>query len=465
VAGFARRVLDADGAVVAPGFIDLHTHVDFTIRERPDAPSMVRQGVTTVVVGNCGFSAFPVPAAMRERVADWAAFLSARPDLLFEDAGGFLEAFDRLPLVPNVAALAGHGTLRLAVMGDEARAPSEPELAAMEALLDEALRAGATGLSAGLIYEPGRHAARAELERLAAVVARHGGFLATHLRDEGEGLLAALEEVVGVAEATSVSAHVSHLKAAGPRAAGLVVDALARIAEAHGRGLDVTADQYPYTASSTKLAAVAGGGGGLMDPFDPALVLIGHDPAGRWTGRTLADVAAAEGQDPRTTLAALVASRGDGVQVVLLDRMAEADVCRVLADPDVAVASDGWSLSGSAGRNPHPRSFGTFARVLGRYARDEGVLSLPVAVRKMTAVPAGRLGMPDRGRLAPGAAADVVVLDPQRVDDRATYERPYEFATGVRHVLVAGEAVVEAGEPTGAAPGRALRRLPVGWQA
>lgn len=463
VAGPARRTVAVDGAIVTPGFIDLHTHADFTIHERPDAPSMVRQGVTTIVVGNCGFSAFPVPPEVRDDVADWAGFLSARSELLFETAREFLDALDRRALVPNVAAMCGHGTLRLAAMGHQARAASHAELARMEALLGEALRDGAAGLSTGLIYEPGRHAEREELERLAAITAHLGGFCASHLRDEGPGLLDAIDEAIGLARATGVGMHVSHLKAVGPRAAGLVEAALGRIREARAGGLDVSADQYPYTASSTKLAAIADGG--LMGPFEPSLVLIGHDPAGSWTGRTLAEVAAAEGRDPLEALRGLTASRGDGVQVVLLGRVAEADVRIALADPDVAVASDGWSLTDTVGRNPHPRSFGTFARVLGRYVREEGLLSLATAVRKMTHLPARRLGMAHRGRLSPGAVADIVVLDPDHIADRATYERPYEPAMGVHHVIVAGKPVVEAGEPTGATPGRALRRLREGWSA
>jgi N-acyl-D-amino-acid deacylase len=461
--GPARRTMDARGAVVAPGFIDLHTHCDFTIHAHPDAPAMVRQGVTTLVTGNCGFSGFPVPATARQRVASWAGFLSAQPDLLHEDAGASFAAASALSLVPNLVALVGHGTLRHAVMGGEPRPATPAEVGRMDELLARALADGAAGLSSGLIYEPGRDAAPTELEQLAATTARASGFYASHLRDEGAELVTAVREAIAVASRTGVGVHISHLKAAG-RGRGSVAEALRLIDAATGGGLDVTADQYPYTASSTKLGALVAGGG-LWDGEDPGNVLIAHDPGDRFTGRTLAQVAAERGSDAREALVALVRDAGDETQVVLLDRMAEEEVRRVLGHPEVAVASDGWTLSEVAGATAHPRHFGTFARVLGHYARDESVLPLALAIRKMTSIPAARLGMADRGRLAPGAWADLVVLDAASVSDRSSLESPFAYAEGIHHVVVAGQLVIEGGQPTGAAPGKVLRRGYGGWGA
>lgn len=332
----------------------------------------------------------------------------------------------------------------------------------MDGLLERALTDGAAGLSSGLIYEPGRSAEPAEIERLAATTARGSGFYASHIRDEGPGLLPGVEEAVGIASRTGVGVHISHLKAAG-RGRGKVSDALRLIDAAIGRGLDVTADQYPYTASSTKLGALVQGGG-LWDADEPGSVLISHDPGRRFTGWTLDHVAAERGVDALEALTELVRDAGDETQVVLLDRMAEEEVRRVLAHPDIAVASDGWTLSAAAGAGSHPRDFGAFARVLGHYVRDASLLPLALAVRKMTSVPAHRLGLAERGLLAPGAWADVVVFDPDTVAARSSLEAPFEYAQGVRHVLVAGEAVIEDGEATGAAPGGVLRRVPGGWR-
>jgi N-acyl-D-amino-acid deacylase len=461
----ARRTIHADRAVVTPGFIDLHTHCDFTIHARPDAPSMVRQGVTTLVCGNCGFSSFPAPPARRRRVAEWAGFLSARDELVFEEVAGWFGALERLPLVPNLVTLVGHGTLRLAVGLEGGPAP-EPAVERMEVLLDASLQAGAAGLSSGLIYEPGRDATAAELHRLASVAARRGTFYATHLRSESRDLVAAIGEAIDVARASGVGVHVSHLKAVSPGGLGLAAEALRRVDDAVRAGLDVTADQYPYTASSTKLGALLGVLGSSEEEASIApLVIIADDPSGRYTGMTLQEVAHGLGLDPSAALSALIADGGDAIGILLMDRVAEDELRLVLARPDVAVASDGWTLAGSEGSNPHPRSFGTFARVLGHYARDRGVLSLAAAVRKMTSVPARRLGMRDRGLISEGAVADLVVLDPATVAGPASYEEPFRLAEGVSHVIVAGQLVIDGAEPTGEAPGRALRRTASGWTA
>src|SRR6266704_430198 len=450
----ARRVVAADGAVVAPGFIDLHTHSDFTLPRFPRAPAMTRQGVTTQVLGNCGFSPFPIapPTAGLLRAA--SEFLDAGLDWDWSDLDGYARRLAELPLACNLALLVGHGSVRVAVMSFDDRQPTAAELEAMRELVAVAMRQGAFGLSSGLIYAPGSFARTAELAELAGVAAAAGGFYASHLRDE----LALLER-----------AHASH---------------------------DVLADQYPYTAASTTLLAVlpgwatAGGvpalRGRLADPatrrrlgddlarrergeplpgerdLDPASVVLADVPSGpleRHRGRSLASSARDEGTSVSELVLRLLDGAPSGVPIVW-HGMDEADVRTVLAHPLVAVASDGWTVDPALGGVPHPRSYGTFVRGVGRYAGSGGVLSLEAAVRKMTGLPARRLGLADRGTIATGMAADLVVFDPERVIDRATYERPHAFCDGVHHVVVNGQMVIDDGEDTGAPAGRVLRHAP-----
>ena len=445
--GRATRVIDADDAVVAPGFIDLHTHCDFTIHDHPDAPAAVHQGVTTLVAGNCGFSGYPVVDGSLARMAEWCAFLGARPELLAKDARGRFGSLRSLALGPNLIQLVGHGAIRFSVMGDDARPATVGELEAMEAALREALEAGAAGLSSGLIYSPGSFATPEELERLARTVAFHGGIHAIHMRDEGAGVVRAAREAIALAERTGAHVHISHLKTTSRRP-GIAAALLSAISGAGERGANLSADQYPYTMSSTKLGAIPS-----MDGIEPEHVLIATDPSGRYTGRTLAELAADIGEEPMQAVRGLPGPIRDAVQVLLLDRIREEDVRHILASPAVAVASDGWTLAPVPGGNPHPRNFGTFARVLAHYARTLDLISLPVAIHKMTSLPARILGLGDRGRLAPGMVADIVVFDPGAISERATLLDPFALATGMRHVLVAGVPIL---------PGRRVDRSSAG---
>jgi N-acyl-D-amino-acid deacylase len=491
----ARRVVAADGAVVAPGFIDLHTHSDFTLPRFPRAPAMTRQGVTTQVLGNCGFSPFPTAPATAGLLRAASAFFDAGLDWDWSDLDGYARGLAELPLACNLALLVGHGSVRVAVMGFEDRAPTAAELEAMRELVAVAMRQGAFGLSSGLIYAPGSFAETAELAELARVAAAAGGFYASHIRDEAAGLLDAMGEAIEIGRRSGAAVQLSHHKAMGRANWGRVRDSLALLERSHA-GHDVLADQYPYTAGSTTLLAllpgwaVAGGAPAmrerLADPatrrrvaddlarrerdeprpgereLDPASVVIADVPAGplrRHRARSLAEAA----RDERSSVGELVLRLLDaapaGVPIVW-HGMDEADVRTVLAHPLVAVASDGWTLDPGLGGVPHPRSYGTFVRVLGRYALREGVLSLEAAVRKMTSLPARRLGLADRGTVAPGMAADLVVFDPDRVIDRATYERPHAFCEGVSHVVVNGRLVIDDGHDTAAPAGKVLRHAP-----
>jgi N-acyl-D-amino-acid deacylase len=481
----AARSLPLDGLVLAPGFIDLHTHVDFTLPCHPRAAAMVRQGVTTLVGGNCGFSPFPVAADHADDLRDLAAFIDAGLSWSWDDAAGYLAHVASQPLACNFAQLVGHGAVRLAVLGFDDRAPQVPELDRMRELVDRELRAGAFGLSTGLVYTPGSHADLHELVVLADVAGAHGRFYASHIRSEGDRSVAAVAEALEIGRRAGTPVQLSHHKAMGRANWGTVDTTLAMIDDARASGLDVTADQYPYVAASTTLSnllpawARVGGLDGMLAIFDDLdrrahlaegvragasdydldQVMISAVPQGEnadAAGRMLVDVADAAGEQPTDTLFRLLAAERDRVQMVIFG-MAEADVRAVMAHPQVAFASDGWTLDPAAGGTPHPRSYGTYVRVLGEYVREQGVLPLEEAVRKMTSLPASRLGCDDRGVVRVGARADLVAFDPDLVADRATFRAPHQFATGVELVIVNGRIVIDAGRDTGEEAGVVLR--------
>jgi N-acyl-D-amino-acid deacylase len=487
----AGRTIDATGLTVTPGFIDMHSHSDWRLWGNPRAESKIRQGVTTEVVGNCGFSPAPVTDTGRGEMPGFALYLSPGMDFRWSGMGEFLRGYEDRGIALNVAQLIGHGTVRLGAMGFARRPPTAAELATMERLVDESMAQGAVGLATGLIYAPGSFAATEEVIALGRRVAAHGGFYASHIRGEGKTLLDAVAEAIRVGADGGLPVQVSHIKAAGRPHWGRVKDALALIDRARAAGQDVMADVYPYTASSTTLRtllpdwALEGGIeamlGRLRDPAARAKVradLTGGSPillrGLEWDdimiayaaarpeaqGRRLGEIAAAWGQDPLDAAMDLILAES-GKGYMILFQLDEADLRRALAHPEVMIGSDGSSLAAEgplAAGKPHPRSYGTFPRVLGRYAREESVVTLEEAVRKMTTMPARRLGLRDRGVLAAGAKADVVAFDASSVRDLATYEEPHRYAAGIHHVLVNGRVVIAGGEHTGALPGRVLRK-------
>ncbi len=488
-------VLDVSGRVVAPGFIDPHGHSDGSLFVDGALASHLHQGYTTQLSGNCGDTLAPLTALGREIVE-----LSLRPNGLvarWRTFGEYLDAVEEQQLGPNVAFLVGHGTIRASAMGTEARPPTADELSAMVAEVEAALEAGAFGLSSGLIYAPGMHAAPAELEALVTASARRGGLYATHMRNESDELFASLDESIAAVRAAGPGARlqVSHLKCGSRAVWGRAGDAVARLEAARAEGLDVAADQYPYTAAATTLAtilppALQGLGveacvAALNDPPVRSLVRreiargisgwenVAADPgwAGirissaasrpEWAGRSLAELSDDLGEDPADlAFDALVADRLD-VSVVV-DCMDDADVATIMAVPWIAVCTDAEGRRPGhpildAGR-PHPRTYGSTARVLGTYVRDRGVLSLETAVAKLSGVPAARLGLHDRGVVREGAFADLVVFDPATVADEATYLAPARYPTGIDHVIVNGRPAILDGAETGERPGRLLRR-------
>jgi dihydroorotase/N-acyl-D-amino-acid deacylase len=459
----AARIIEASGLVVAPGFIDLHAHLDPLLR-LPDAESAVRQGVTTAVGGPDGGGPYPF--------------------------GAYLDSVESTGTGVNVAFLVGHNTIRRSVMGLADREPTPDELERMRTMVARAMSEGAFGISTGLRYLPGTFATTEEVVALSRVAADSGGIYTSHLREEGLGLFEGVGEAIRIARDAGIRVVLTHHKAVGPRMWGESRRTLAMVDSARAVGLDVRIDQYPYTATSTSLAvlvptwALEGGDSAFARrAADPALrdsIFRGivfnllNDRGGgdlrrvqfarvswdRWLeGKTLHDWAEREGRPttPETgaelVIEAQLRGGGSGIYHVL----DEQDVERIMRHPMTSIASDG-RLSRPGEGMPHPRGYGTFPRVLGVYVRERGVLTLPDAVRKMTALPAATLGLADRGRIAEGLVADLVVFDPATVADRATFQDPHQYPAGIPWVVVNGRVSVEEGRFAGIRAGEVLRK-------
>ncbi|MSP68309.1 MAG: D-aminoacylase [Alphaproteobacteria bacterium] len=434
----AAETIEADGLHLAPGFIDAHTHDDRALLSDPDMTPKVSQGVTTVVVGNCGVSLSPL--VLDRRPPPPLDLLGDQSWYRFGRVADYTAALAAAPAAVNAAFLVGHQTLRVGVMDRLDRPATATETLEMRRRLEEGLRAGALGLSTGLAYEPAAAATTEEVIALAEALAAHGGLYATHLRDEGDRLAEAVEEALLIGRVASAPVVLSHHKAVGAANHGKVAATLARISQA-GLTQEVGLDVYPYTAGSTVLSPAR------VERAEKVLITWSV-PRPEAAGRDLAELAAAEG----VSVAVMAERLLPAGAIYFL--MSEADVRRVLAHPEAMIGSDGLYHDA----RPHPRLWGTFPRVLGHYARDLGLFSLPEAVRRMTALPARRFGFSDRGRIRPGAHADLVLFDAGAILDRATYAEPDRPAAGVHAVLVAGTTVFAAGRPTGARPGRLLRR-------
>jgi N-acyl-D-amino-acid deacylase len=489
-AGKAGREIDATGQVVAPGFIDIHTHSDFTLPLNPRAESKIRQGVTTEVLGNCGFSAAPALPGRVEILRDYLG--ASAPWLQFRETT-FADYLGTFPATAvNTVMQVGHNTLRLMAMGMEDRAPAPDELALMQRLLAEALDAGALGLSSGLFTAPGIYARPEEMQALGGVLKKRGGAYSSHVRDEANHVFDAVREAIAVGEACDIHVQIAHLKLSGMDNWGRAEQLLAEIEAAKSRGVRVDCDQYPYTAGSNPLrnllppwvqeggmeamlqrladaqvrkriaAEIADRGlnnFGRIPSWDAVRIAISPHQS-QYAGRTLGDIARERAADPLDTVCEyLVADRGH--TRIVVESMSEEDVQRIVSTPDVLVGSDGTSLApyGTTSQGkPHPRFYGTFPRVLGRYVRDLGLLSLPQGVYKMTGGSAAALGLKDRGLLRAGYRADVCIFDPRAIADRATYADPHRYADGIGTVIVNGTVVIDGSEHTGALPGQVLRR-------
>ena len=481
----AEETIDAGGLLVAPGFIDIHSHSDFPILVDPRGLSKIHQGVTTEVVGNCGSSAAPMNAAVKRYKETYAR--SSVPEGFeydWESMAGYMDRVDRQGSGPNIAPLVGHGTVRQNVMGHENRRPTAEELEGMKALVEGAMRDGAWGMSTGLIYPPSVYGDAEEITELAKVVAKHGGIYCSHIRGEGDTLLDAVNEACAIGRDAGLPVEIAHFKASGQRNWGRTRESLALVAEHREKGVDVTFDQYPYVASSTGLTALlphwAHEGGAekilerLRDPearermkaerrlgYPPENILVTkakNNP--RYTGKNLKEIGEMMGRPPMDAMFDLLIMEDTQVPSVMFG-LHEDDVRRVMQSPLGMVGSDGSAIAPEgvwADMKPHPRYYGTFPRVLGHYVREEGVISLQEAVRKMTSAPAQKMGFKDRGVLREGYRADVTVFDPDEVKDEATFTDPHRYASGIPYVLVNGVPVILDGEPTGALPGKTLRK-------
>jgi N-acyl-D-amino-acid deacylase len=482
-----REELDCEGLAVAPGFVNMLSWATESLLEDGRAQSDIRQGVTLEVMGE-GFSMGPLTERMKEEVE--AQSLLGHP-VEWTTLGEYLEHLERRGVSPNVASFVGSATVREHVIGADDRAPSESELGDMQQLVVDAMREGAVGLAAALIYAPAFYAQTDELIALA----RPAGMYITHLRSEGDALLEALEEFLTIVRTAGVRGEIYHLKVAGRKNWSKLESVIERVESEQRAGLELTADVYTYTAGATGLDGamppwVQAGGfeawrARLRDGDVRARVAAEmHEPTDAWenmfelagpenikllafkneelrplTGRTLAEVAAARGTTPAETAMDLVVEDGTRVGAAYFT-MSEDNLRRELALPWVSFCSDSDAPS-AEGRflqwSSHPRAYGSFARLLGRYVRDEQVIPLEEAVRRLTSLPARNLRLERRGLLEPGYFADVVAFDPERIQDHATYDDPHRYATGVQHVAVNGTLVLRDGEHTGALPGRVVR--------
>ncbi|MDH4110272.1 MAG: D-aminoacylase [Gammaproteobacteria bacterium] len=461
--------LDVTGLAVAPGFIDIHSHALRDTPETsglflyPDAENLIRQGVTTVIGGPDGGSPLPI--------------------------GESLAMIEASAVTVNFATFVGHGSIRELVVGPDDRPPTAEELEAMKAEVAKAMQEGAYGLSSGLVYAPGKFATTEEVVALAKVAGEHGGIYISHMREEGLELLASVAETIRIGEEGGLPTQLTHHKVVGAPMWGKSAETLAMVDAALARGVDVSIDQYPYTASSTSLAilfprwALDGDRetrlARLADPERRAEVRAaivrnievdrgGNDPANivladctfdrSLNGLNLSEVLAQrETEITFDNAAELVITLVEaGNCSAVFHAMEENDVVRIMRHPKTMIASDG-GIEAPSERAPHPRNYGTFARVLGRYVREQGVMPLHTAIYKMSLLPAERIGLSERGRLEPGAIADIAVFDAAEVMDTATFENPHQYALGMRHVLVNGEPVLLNAEMTGARPGRVLR--------
>ncbi len=431
----AEHCLDVRDKVVAPGFIDTHGHDDLMFIEKPALDWKTSQGITSVVVGNCGVSAFPAPLPGNSAAA--LALLGESP--LFTGMADYVQAVQALQPMINVAALVGHANLRMAVMQDPMAAPTADEQAAMESLLDQALEQGAVGFSTGLAYEPGCMAQPAELEGLARVAAAHGSLHTSHIRNEGDTVEESVEEVLAVGRQTDCATLVSHHKCMLPANWGRSDRTLANIDRARAAGLQAALDIYPYSGSSTILIPER------AHTID-RIRITWSEPHPECNGRYLADIAEQWGCDRETAARRLLPA---GAIYFAMD---EQEVQRIFRHPCCMVGSDGLP----ADAHPHPRLWGSFTRILGRYVREDGLMPLEQAVAKMTSLPASVFGLQDRGVLRPGAWADVVVFDPDTVQDCATWEQPTLPSQGVQAVYVNGVQVHP--QTPQQRPGQVLRR-------
>ena len=493
----AENIIDATGLVVSPGFIDMHSHSDFTLLSCPHAESMIQQGVTTEVIGNCGLTTAPVTEERLDSLRKYLGPFSATGDFEWDwrSFGDFLDYLEDKGVSINVASLVGHGAVRIAVMGSKSAKPSEDELEDMKKLVRESMEGGAFGISSGLIYPPGLFSDTEELIELSKVAKEYNGIYSTHVRSEGDGLIESIKEAIKIGEVSGISVQISHHKVTGKPNWGAVKETLRLIDDARKNGLNVNCDQYPYTASNTILSSLipnwAQEGGyfklkkrlkdeenrkrikqeiseGIPGWENPAkdtgwknivISSVFSKKNKHLEGMSILDIAKSEGKDPADVVFDILIQEINAMIVIF--EMCEEDVKEVMKHPLTMIGSDGIAISqkGMFGAvNLHPRSYGTFPRVLGKYVREDHVLSLEEAIFKMTFLPAQKLGLEGRGSLKEKMYADITIFDPEKIIDKATYTKSNQYPEGIEYVLVNGAIVVKDGGQNDILAGRILRR-------
>jgi N-acyl-D-amino-acid deacylase len=484
-----KHVIDAEGCVVTPGFIDMHSHADFSLPIWPTADSLLHQGITTTVAGQCGLSPAPLLADTREEVVAalngfFGEFVKDVPWKEWASVGDYLQFLTDRGISLNLVPLVGQGIIRAAVMGFGEGSADRNQLSTMKDLVAEAMAQGAIGMSTGLIYPPGSFTETEELIALAQTVGERNGYYFSHIRGESDTLLKAVEEAIQIGRATGTSVQVSHFKAAPKHNWEKSSKALQLIQRAQADGLDVSADMYPYRAGSTTLVTMlpqwahVGGPaetlkrladpaarnkmiadmqtGGFAHGFEWSLVLITSSPKRtEYEGCYVSDLAKREGKEPYDWVFDALLETGLDLTMATFG-MSEENRRREIKFPSMMICTDGFGLAASGPLSkgvPHPRNYGAFPRVLSRYVRDLKLFTLEEAIHKMTGLPATKLRLKDRGVIKPGFAADLVVLDPAVVSDRATYDNPHQYASGIYYVVVNGQFVIRDGAHTGAKPG------------
>ncbi|MBN1333392.1 MAG: D-aminoacylase [Synergistales bacterium] len=487
----ATEVIDANNSVLCPGFIDIHAHSDFMLLRDSVMLSKLSQGVTTQIIGMCGVSPAPVSEETLDLLDQYVGFTKAgaKPDWNWRSVGDWLSVLEKLDLGTNVGTYVGQGTIRIAVMGFADRNPTTGELSAMKQLVEDSMEQGAVGLSSGLIYPPGVYSSRDEIISICKGLMNKHGIYESHVRSESYGVVDGVKETIEVGERLGIPVQISHHKAAGKDNWGLVKLTLDEVEKARARGVDITVNQYPYTACSTTLRAILppwvheGGVGKLIERLRNTdyrkrikeeiktqtswenfikhcgnyngVYLLYTPQTPEFEGKSLKEAAEITGKDELDTAFDIIIEN-QGLDTAGYEVMSEEDVKYVLKHPSVIVASD--SIPAAPGAKSHPRAFGTNPRVLGKYVREEKTLSMEEAIWKMTGFPAARMGLWTKGLIRIGMDADIVLFDPETVKDQATFADPFKEAQGIEYVIVCGKIVVKEGKYTGISAGKVIRK-------
>jgi len=490
------KKIEAEGMIISPGFVDLHNHSDRSILAYPDAENYIMQGVTTAVIGNCGLSLAPVNPDNLDLLKRYnAAALKPGFDYGFEwrTLAEYYEKVERQGISLNLAPLVGHGAVRLAVKGFDSSEASREEMSKMKRLIVQSLEEGAFGMSTGLIYPPGSYSNTEELVQLASILRQYGGIYTTHMRNEGDRLMESVEEAIRIGEENDIPVEISHHKATGRPNWGKVTGTLRVMEQARQRGVEVNCDMYPYTAGSTTITAtlptwvLEGGIEKMLERLKDKetresikkelaegsvtgansirnagwhnILIAGCPSKKEYEGESLEEILKKENRfdNPYEGLFNLLLEI-EGNATMITFGMDEDDVRTVMSSPLSSIGSDSSATAPAAGGKPHPRAYGTFPRFLGKYVREEKLLPLEEGIRKITSLPAGKVGLESRGLVKEGFWADVVIFDPATIKDKATYDNPHQYPAGIYYVIVNGQVVVDHGRLTSVRSGKVLRR-------